>query len=92
MSLTPAFEIGLWNAWILAVLLLPIDLLVFLIDRNATRRFHVRPSYSRTEKISNSIANYVIVMATIVYSIFLRLLRLDVWSPLAGFYQAVCRS
>lgn len=81
MSLIPPFEIGLWNAWILAVLALPFisDLIPFLINKKAMQKFHVTPSYSNTEKILDLMARYAIGISTLVYSIFLPLKLGTIW-------------
>ena len=79
MSLTPVFEIGLWNAWIIIVLGFlsgPIP----LINKEAIKKFTATPSvpYSKTEKILDRIYP-LLALATIIYSIFLPLKLGTIW-------------
>lgn len=78
MSLIPAFEIGVWNAWIF--------MLIWLFFNAADPNWLVRsrdfkalfkkssaiPLYSKTEKIIN-ISSIVIIVPLFIYSIFLPL-------------------
>ena len=41
MSLMPAFELGLWNAWILSVSNLLIDIPGYLINKEAMKKFYI---------------------------------------------------
>ena len=82
MSLIPEFELGLWNAWILVLLLFVVEMgLSFFIIRlffNGTkskesyRRHSIRPQLSRLEKKLDHLST-VILIATLAYSIFLPL-------------------
>jgi protein-S-isoprenylcysteine O-methyltransferase Ste14 len=82
MSLVPEFELGLWNAWILGLLMFFIVIgLSFLIIRlffNGTksqesyRRHSTSPPYSGLEK-KLSYLSTVTLIATLVYSVFLPL-------------------
>ena len=81
MSLIPASEIGLWNAWIiigLSFLSGPVPIL--LINKESMKKFTATPTvpYSKTEKISYRIY-LLLALATIVYSIFLPLKLGTVW-------------
>jgi len=81
MSLIPASEIGLWNAWIiigLSFLSGPVPIL--LINKEAMKKFTATPTvpYSKTEKISYRIY-LLLALATIVYSVFLPLKLGTVW-------------
>jgi protein-S-isoprenylcysteine O-methyltransferase Ste14 len=81
MSLIPAFEIGLWNAWIIIVLsFLSGPVSIFLINKQAMKKLTATPSvpYSKTEKIADRIY-LLLALATIVYSIFLPLKLGTVW-------------
>ncbi len=51
MSLIPAFEIGIWNAWILILpyLLVNFGLSFLLVDRKSA--LWLSPSYTRLEKM-----------------------------------------
>jgi len=79
MSLIPAFELGLWNAWIfilLAILMGPV--VGFLINKEAMKKVHVTPPYSKTEKIVVRIWT-LLMIAFWGYSIFLPLKLGTVW-------------
>jgi protein-S-isoprenylcysteine O-methyltransferase Ste14 len=81
MALIPAFEIGIWNAWIIILLsFLSCPVSIFLINKEAMKKFTATPSvpYSKTEKISDRIY-LLLALATIVYSIFLPLKLGTVW-------------
>ena len=83
MTFTPAFEIGVWNAWIFIV---PYILAVFglppllkresLIKRKST--FWESPSYTRLERMYSQLS-YVIMVVLSVYSVFLPLAVGTVW-------------
>ena len=94
MSLFPAFELGLWNAWILALLMFLIDIglssLIIRLFFNGTRskessrRHSTSPKYSRLEKKLNNLST-VILIAIIAYSVFLPLKLSTGWFY-AGFF------
>ena len=73
MSLVPAFELGLWNAWIFVLLGLLIGFVSWVfIGRKAMRKFRTVPNVSKTsaEKFSDRI--YLpLAVASIIYSVFL---------------------
>lgn len=70
MSLIPAFEIGLWNAWIFAVpyLYLNYGLGYLIVDRKAT--LFLWPPYTKSEKGYLAIS-MVTLFGPLIYSIFL---------------------
>lgn len=78
MSLIPAIKVGLWNAWILFPFQLP-SVYFEVVNKEAMKRFRTKPSYSKNERILDRIANNVIPIITIVYSIFLPLKIGTVW-------------
>jgi protein-S-isoprenylcysteine O-methyltransferase Ste14 len=78
MSLTPAFEIGLWNAWILWVLqFLSIIVPNFFMGEEAKIRTKRAPQFvafnKKMEKILALSTHVVIIPFSIIYSIFLPL-------------------
>lgn len=82
MSLIPAFELGLWNAWIF---ILPIIIISIFGSKILGKRGSAGFSgYSKREKMLGSIA-MVIVFAAYAYTIFLPL-RLDTSWFYAGFF------
>ena len=88
MSLLPAFEIGLWNAWIFMVLLFAAGFLPLYIDKERTeKRVEGEPAWSElnnTVKIVFVITHIMIMPFTLIYSIFLPLKLGTLWF-LAGF-------
>ena len=78
MSLMPAFEIGLWNAWILTLYLPVHPLLLMLIVKNAKEKMGF-PAYTRNEKIINIFTNFVLFFGLFIYSIFLPLRLGTAW-------------
>ena len=83
MSLIPAFEIGLWNAWILQVLFfLTLSIPDFLMSKEAkerTKRATQSFPLSKTQKIIGYSSHIVIMPFTVIYSIFLPLKLGAVW-------------
>jgi protein-S-isoprenylcysteine O-methyltransferase Ste14 len=79
MSLIPAFEIGIWNAWIfmIGVLLPPIISQVFSKGKAASKRLHVSVPLKH-EKLLNVVST-VIFFIGFIYSIFLPLQLGKVW-------------
>jgi protein-S-isoprenylcysteine O-methyltransferase Ste14 len=77
MSWLPAFEIGLWNAWILMVLLLAAGTVPLYIDNEKTeKRCEGEPTGSeltKTTRIVHVITHIIIMPFTLIYSIFLPL-------------------
>jgi protein-S-isoprenylcysteine O-methyltransferase Ste14 len=77
MSLISAFRIGLWNAWILMVLLLAVGFVPLYIDnRKVEKRSEGEPTWSelsRTSKITFAVTHMMIMPFTLIYSIFVPL-------------------
>lgn len=72
MSLIPAFEVGIWNAWILvlAYFLVP-PVLMFLINRKALKKSESAPLSDNLKKIYPLIT--AIYFLALIYSILLPL-------------------
>lgn len=81
MSLVPAFEIGVWNAWMFMVWLL-IQNLVVMLDKKLYQRFGAAsdPKPSRGDKILNILSALLWLLST-AYSIFLPLKLGTAWFP-----------
>jgi len=77
MSLVPAFELGIWNAWILQVLFfLTLSIPDFLVSKEArerTKRATQSIPLGKTQKIMSYSTHLLIMPFTVVYSIFLPL-------------------
>lgn len=77
MSLIPACEIGLWNAWIFIFLLFAAGMVPLYIDQQKTeKRSEGEPTWSeqnKTARIVNVITHLIILPFTLIYSIFLPL-------------------
>ena len=82
MSLIPAFELGLWNAWILVLFLflfvIGLSSLVIRLffgsskNQESSKRHSAKPKLSEREKKLDYLST-VILLALIVYSVFLPL-------------------
>jgi protein-S-isoprenylcysteine O-methyltransferase Ste14 len=87
MSWLPAFEIGLWNAWIFMVPLLAAGIVpLFIVNEKTEKRCEGEPEASeldRTTRIAHVITHLVIMPFTLIYSIFLPL-KLGTWWFYAG--------
>ena len=87
MSLIPAFQIGLWNAWIFIALNFSIPMFASLINKEGVARAmgtgENTPQSSRTQKIVLLITHGMIMPATMFYSIFLPL-KLETTWPYIG--------
>jgi protein-S-isoprenylcysteine O-methyltransferase Ste14 len=83
MTFIPAFEIGLWNAWIFMVLFLPVGFGSLLIDKEKTeKRTTGEPTWSElniTMKIVFVLNKIMITLFTLIYSIFLPLKLGTLW-------------
>ena len=82
MSLIPAFEIGVWNAWILMLYFPLHPLIMILTDKfvgvgNITKKMGSVP-YNKTERRGFYSAMILILLA-LIYSIFLPLRLGTVW-------------
>jgi len=77
MLLTPAFKIGVWNAWILQVLFyLSMFIPDIFLDKEArkkSKRMSQFPPFKKTEKILALSTHAIIMPAVFIYSIFLPL-------------------
>ena len=80
MSLVPAFEIGIWNAWILMSSFILQMLAILLLGRGVWARSSLPSGIkrSRLERFTPIIGNSVWLLATI-YSIFLPLRLGTLW-------------
>jgi len=78
MSLTPAFELGVWNAWIFIVpyIFTNFGLAPLLIKRKST--FWAFPSYAGLEKMYRRLFE-VLLTILLLYSVFLPLAIGTVW-------------
>jgi len=79
MSIIPAFEIGLWNAWILILFDNLTTIVPSLVIGKAVNKMMVWPPYNRIEKILALSTHFVIAPVCIVYSIFLPLRLGTAW-------------
>jgi len=77
MSLIPAFEIGLWNAWILTLIQFLTGYIVFFIDKEAGKRGTSAPKLTQKEKLLGLVTHLYIVV--ILYSIFVPLKLGTTW-------------
>jgi protein-S-isoprenylcysteine O-methyltransferase Ste14 len=83
MLLIPAFEIGIWNAWILQVIFylsmfIP-DLFLDKEARKKSKRMSQFPPFKRTEKILALSTHAFIMPVVLIYSIFLPLKLGTAW-------------
>src|SRR4030042_4884052 len=78
MPLMPAFEIGLWNTWILTLYLSLHPLLMMLIVKDVTKKMEA-PTYNKTEKIISILTHFVLFFGLFIYSIFLPLQLGTIW-------------
>ncbi|GAI88212.1 unnamed protein product [marine sediment metagenome] len=72
MSLIPAFEIGVWNAWIFMLYILAHTILLSLLFKNASKKIG-SPSklpYTESEKRINVFRHVILVLA-FIYSMLL---------------------
>ena len=79
MSVVPAFQIGVWNAWILMVLLFLAYIPGRLINKEAMSKMTTPIPFSRTETILWVSTHLVIIPFALIYSIFLPLTLGTVW-------------
>jgi hypothetical protein len=76
MSLTPEFELGLWNAWIIAVLGFVLPWIPSFINKEIVNKRMGKikwSEFSKTVKIVLIITQVIIMPFTIIYSFFLPL-------------------
>jgi len=82
MSLVPAFEIGIWNAWILMILMLLTYVPGQLINKEALNKVNegwAAKQWSRIERLAANSTHVIIIPLTIIYSVFLPLKLGTVW-------------
>jgi protein-S-isoprenylcysteine O-methyltransferase Ste14 len=78
MWLKPAFEIGLWNTWMLTLFLALHPLIMWLIIKNAAKKMEA-PTYNKNEKIIGILTNFVLFFGLFIYSIFLPMQLGTIW-------------
>ena len=78
MSLLPAFEIGVWNAWVLIIPYLFVNFALPFVFVRRKSAFWTFPSYTRLERMYLLIW-YVIFGGLSIYSVFLPLVIGTVW-------------
>jgi len=83
MSLIPAFEIGVWNAWILTWLFPLHPLIMMLVDKlvgtgDIFKKME-SPALGKAERIINIFGSYVLFFGLFIYSIFLPLQLGTAW-------------
>ena len=82
MSLVPAFEIGIWNAWILSIILYVAAFVpLSMNNEKVEKRMEGEPKGSEQKKVARivHVITHVIIMPfTLIYSIFLPL-QLGMW-------------
>jgi protein-S-isoprenylcysteine O-methyltransferase Ste14 len=82
MSLVPAFDIGIWNAWILILFTLLTYVPGQLINKEALKKVDegwASGQWSRTERLLAKLTHVVIIPLVIIYSVFLPLKLGTVW-------------
>ena len=87
MSIVPAFEIGIWNAWIFMVILYAAAFIPLSINNEKSeKRMEGEPTGSEQKKVTrpaNVITHDVIMPFTLILSIFLPI-KLGTWWFYAG--------
>ena len=74
MSFIPAFDIGIWNAWILTVFMLLVGMApAFFVNKERAKQLEKMPPYNKAEKISVLATHAFIMPAVAIYSIFVPL-------------------
>ena len=83
MTLIPAFEIGLWNAWIFMFLIFAAGMAFVLVDKEKaekrTEGEYTSNKITKTTKIVGVITHLMIPPFTLIYSIFLPLKLGTLW-------------
>jgi len=82
MTLIPAFEIGVWNAWIIMLLMLLSYIPGQLINKEALNKVNEGWASEQWPRIDRFLANsthVMIIPLTIIYSVFLPLKLGTVW-------------
>lgn len=78
MSLIPAFQIGVWNAWILVSYALVLIMLIPAINKSARETAGHDSALSKTESII-LYSYHIIYLLQVIYSIFLPLKLGTLW-------------
>jgi protein-S-isoprenylcysteine O-methyltransferase Ste14 len=82
MLLIPAFEIGVWNAWIFMIWLL-IQNLVIMSNKKLYQRFGGSSDATQSQKDKTlNLLPTLLLLLTIIYSIFLPLKLGTIWFPI----------
>jgi protein-S-isoprenylcysteine O-methyltransferase Ste14 len=82
MSLTPAFDIGVWNAWIFMVLLFLSFIPTQMMKKEAQTKFNAgwaSKKWTKAGRLAALTTHIVILPLTVIYSIFLPLKVGTVW-------------
>jgi protein-S-isoprenylcysteine O-methyltransferase Ste14 len=80
MSLVPAFDIGVWNAWILIIwLIIPFSLVPFnIIPKDREKGSDFTAEFNKMEK-SALISAHIVYLLSMIYSIFVPLKLGTAW-------------
>ena len=80
MSLIPAFEIGIWNAWIFMIVFIIQMIVIMFVDKKTWEKSHVpiKAKRNRYEKYVGISANFFWLIA-MIYSIILPLKLNTIW-------------
>ena len=80
MSLTPAFEIGLWNGWILAAIFLTANyLLMFISPRENTKEMMDQVKQAQGKDKQLTYITWIPYLSIMIYSIFVPLKLGTLW-------------
>jgi protein-S-isoprenylcysteine O-methyltransferase Ste14 len=82
LSLVPAFDIGIWNAWIIIALLFLTYVPGQIINKEAFNKVNegwASEQWSRTNRILANATHTIIIPLTTIYSVFLPLKLGTVW-------------
>jgi protein-S-isoprenylcysteine O-methyltransferase Ste14 len=82
MSFVPEFELGLWNAWIIAILGFLFPWIPQYINKETANKRMGKikwNEYNKTVKIALIITQFIIIPFTIIYSFFLPLKLGTIW-------------
>ena len=74
MSIVPAFEIGVWNAWILAIVLLLYAFIPGIILKDFKKKMGQGEHYGKMETLTT-----ILILLLLIYSIFLPLKLGTAW-------------
>ncbi len=79
MDLIPAFEIGVWNAWIFMVLFILTSFPSLFIKKDTLTKIDTGDTRTRTEKIVFITTHVILLPFTLIYSLFLPLELNTLW-------------